>query len=408
MKKPYTPSQKILENYADVLVNFALGSGKGIKKGDVVRLSVQESAKPLFSELYKAIIKAGGHALANYLPDDDRNGIGRTFFELAQPHQLDFFPRRYIKGLVDDVDHSISIISDADPFVFKGVDPKKIMRKGEAMKAYRKWLNAKENKGKFTWVGALYGTPAMANEAGLSEKEYWREIIKACFLDKKDPIGEWKKVYKDIDKYRRKLNALAPKTHKLHVKGVDADLWIKFGEKRQWLAASGRNIPSFEIFTSPDWRGTNGWIRFNQPLYRYGDKITGIQLWWKDGRVVKATAKTNEKLLKQMIATKDADKMGEYSLTDRRHSRITKFMAETLFDENVGGPEGNTHLAVGMSYQEAFSGDLKKLTPAQAKKLGFNDSSVHTDMISTTRRIVTAHLKNGTKKIIYKNGRFVL
>ena len=410
--KPYTPSEKILKKYADVLVNFALGSGQGIKKGDVVRLSVNESAKPLFYEIYKAVIKAGGHVMSNYLPDDEwtrkRSSVSREFFELAQPHQLDFFPRSYIKGLADQIDHSVSIISDADPFVFKGVDPQKIMRRGVAMKPYRDWLNAKENKGKFTWVGALYGTPAMAKEAGLTEKEYWAEIIKACFLDKKDPIAEWKNVYRDIEKYRSKLNKLAPKTDKLHVKGEDADLWITLGEKRQWLAGSGRNIPSFEIFTSPDWRGTNGWIRFNQPLYRYGDKITGIQLWWKNGRVVKATAKTNEKLLKQMIATKDADKMGEYSLTDSRHSRITKFMAETLYDENVGGPQGNTHLAVGMSYQDAFSGDLAKLTNAQAKKLGFNDSSVHTDMISTTRRTVTAHLKDGSTKVIYKDGEFVL
>jgi aminopeptidase len=224
----------------------------------------------------------------------------------------------------------------------------------------------------------------------------------------KDPIAQWKKVYKEIEYYKQALNKLSPKIDKLHVKGADADLWISLGEKRQWLAGRGYNMPSFEIFTSPDWRGTNGWIRFNQPLYRYGTMMTGIQLWFKDGRVVKATAKTGEKFLKQMIATEGADKIGEYSLTDSRHSRITKFMAETLYDENVGGPQGNTHLAVGMSYRDTFAGDVSKLTDAEAKKLGFNDSSVHTDIISTTRRTVTAHLKNGTQKIIYDNGQFVL
>ncbi|MEJ0021632.1 MAG: aminopeptidase [Candidatus Doudnabacteria bacterium] len=183
---------------------------------------------------------------------------------------------------------------------------------------------------------------------------------------------------------------------------------IKLGEKRNWLGGSGRNIPSFELFTSPDWRGTNGWIRFNQPLYRYSNKITGIQLWFKNGRVVKSSASSNEKLLKQMIATKGADKIGEYSLTDKRFSRITKFMAETLFDENMGGPNGNTHLALGMSYRDTFSGDVSKLNKKQAAALGFNDSSVHTDIISTTPRTVTAHLKNGQEKIIYTQGKFVI
>lgn len=409
-KKPYTPSPEILKKYADVLVNFALGGGKGIKKGDVVQVTGSESCKPLFIAVRNAVLDAGGHVIATYSPDssDPKESMARYFYENAKDHQLDWFPKKYVRGLVDEMDHVVHIISEANKKELEGIDPKKIMRRGLAWKPSRDWQNEKEMQGKFFWTIALYGTPAMAKEAGLSEKEYWNEIIKACFLDKKDPIAEWRKVYADIEKYRSRLNKLSPKIDKLHVKGVDADLWITLGEKRQWLAGSGRNIPSFEIFTSPDWRGTNGWIRFNQPLYRYGAKITGIQLWWKDGRVVKATAKTNEKLLKEMIATKDADKMGEYSLTDSRHSRITKFMAETLFDENMGGSQGNTHLAVGMSYKDTYTGNLKTFTKKQAEKLGFNDSSVHTDIISTTRRTVTAHLKDGSTKVIYDNGQFVL
>ncbi|MBI5457302.1 aminopeptidase [Candidatus Kaiserbacteria bacterium] len=412
--KPYLPSDTILKKYADVLVNFALGGGKGIKKGEVVRVSCSESAKPLYIAVCNAIVDAGGHVIAHYGPDDEhgdkrRNiSVSRHFYEHAKPHQLDFFPRRYLKGLVDDMDHSLFILAEKDPHALKGVDGKKIMRRGLALKPFMDWRHEKEWKGKFTWTIALYGTPAMAREAGLSEKEYWDQIIKACFLDEKDPIAKWKSVYREIEKYRSRLNKLSPKIDRLHAVGPDMDLWIKLGEKRNWLAGSGRNIPSFEIFTSPDWRGTNGWIKFNQPLYRYSNKITGIELEFKNGLVVKSKAKTNEKLLKEMIATKDANKVGEYSLTDKRHSRITKFMAETLFDENMGGPYGNTHLALGMSYRDTFRGDVSKLTTKQAEALGFNDSSVHTDIISTTRRTVTAHLKDGSTKVVYKDGKFVL
>ena len=410
----YTPSNEILKKYADVLVKFALGGGKGIKKGDVVRVSGTESGKPLFTAVCNAIVDAGGHVISNYAPDDEQGdkrraeSFTRYFYEHAKDHQLNFFPKAYLKGIADQIDHSLYILSDADPHALKGIDPKKIMARGLAMKPYKDWLNKKEWNNKFTWTIGLYGTPAMAKEAGLSEKEYWNQIIKACFLDEKDPIKKWKSVYKEIDAYRAKLNKLSPQIDKLHAVGEDIDLWITLGEKRAWLAGSGRNIPSFEIFTSPDWRGTNGWIRFNQPLYRYGSKVTGIQLWFKDGLVVKATAKTNEKLLQEMIATKHANRVGEYSLTDKRHSRITKFMAETLFDENMGGPYGNTHIAVGMSYRDTFAGDVSKLSTKEAEALGFNDSSVHTDMISTTDRTVTAHLKNGKQTIIYKKGQFTL
>ncbi len=409
MKKDYIPKQKILENYAKVLVNFALGSGRGVKRGETVYLTCNEYAKPLYVELRKAILKAGGNVISNYLPDDDDTGnknfnISRQFYELANDEQLKHFPSKFLKGLVDEIDHSIMIISETNKKALAGIDPKKMMTRGQAFKPYMEWRNHKENKGAFTWTLALYGTPAMAKEAKMPLETYWKEIIKACFLDKKDPIKEWKRVFAMVEKAQDKLNSLP--IDKLHVKGPDADLWVSLGKNRRWMGGSGRNIPSFEIFTSPDWRGTDGWIRFSEPLYRYGNLITGIQLWFKNGRVVKATAKQNEKVLKQMIATPNADKIGEYSLTDKRFSRITKFMAETLFDENVGGKYGNTHLALGNAYHDCLADDPSTLEPEDWEELGFNSSSVHTDIVSTTPRTVTAYMRDGSTQVIYKDGLF--
>ncbi len=408
----YTPNKKVLENYAKVLANFALGRGKGVQKGETVYLTCNEYAKPLYIELYKAIIKAGGNVIQNYIPDDketydkQNSNVSRMFYEHASEKQLKYFPAKYLKGLIDEIDHSIYILSDTNKHVLKGVDPKKIMARGEAFKPYMDWRNKKENEGKFSWTLALYGTPAMAKEARMSLKEYWNQITKACFLDKKNPIAEWKKVFNHIGKIEEKMSKLP--AEKFHVKGPDVDLWIQLGKRRKWLGGRGCNIPSFELFTSPDWRGTNGWIRFSEPLYRYGSLITGIELWFENGKVIKAKAKENEKLLKQMIATKNADRIGEFSLTDKRLSRITKFMAETLFDENIGGKYGNTHIALGNAYHDCLADDPSTLNPEDWEELGFNSSSVHTDIVSTTPRTVTAHLTDGTEKIIYKDGVFTL
>ncbi len=407
--KGYTPSQAILKRYADVLVNFALGHGKGIKKGDVVCINGMESCRPLFIAVRNAVLEAGGHVIMLYQPNgDDRYNFSADFFERAKDHQLDFFPAHYFKGLVDQMDHILFILADVDAQALKNVDPKKIMRRGKAMKQFMDWRRDKEHQGNLSWTIALYGTEGMAKEAGLSIQQYWHEIIQACFLDEKDPIKKWNNVYKDIHKYNKKLNDLSPKIDRLHVEGEDADLWITLGEKRKWLSGRGANIPSFEIFTSPDWRGTNGWIRFNQPLYRYGSKITGIELWFKNGKVVKSRAKNGQKLLHEMIRTPGANQIGEFSMTDRRHSRITKFMAETLFDENMGGPQGNSHIALGSAYEDTYTGDVSKLTKKQSVALGYNDSSVHTDIITTTKRRVTAHLTDGKMKVIYDNGQFTL
>lgn len=403
----YTPSPKILSKYADVLINFALGGGKGIKRGDAVYVIVPESAKLLFMELQKAILKAGGHMIPRYLPDDtDRHSIDRNFYLYASDEQLTFFPKKFMRGLIDQIDHSLYVISETNPRSLKGIHPEKIMKRGLAFKPFMDWRNEKENKGKFSWTIALYGTPAMAKEAGLTEKEYWDQIIKACFLNEPNPIGKWKSTYQQMNDYINKLNKL--KIEKVHVEGPDVNLWVRIGERRRWQGGRSANIPSFEIFTSPDWRGTNGWIRFNQPLYHYGNIAKGISLRFKNGRVIEAKARVNQKLVQHMIATKNADKVGEFSLTDRRFSRITKFMAETLYDENIGGPYGNTHIAVGTSYQSCYDGNISKMKKADWQRLGFNNSSVHTDMISTAPRKVTAYLSNSKQKVIYNHGQFVI
>lgn len=401
----YQPPRKTLEKYAKVLVNFALGGGTGIKPGDVVYLQSPLSALPFYRALRKVILDSGGHIISSL--GDDMDGWARYFYDHATDRQLTAFPDKYYKGLVADVDHRIAVIADHDVHELDKVDPKKMMLVQKSAKPMMDWFNKKENNGLYTWTLALYGTPSMAKEAGLSLEDYWQQIINACYLDQPNPIAKWREISAEVQRVATKLTDL--QISNLHIKGEDVDLHITVGEKRRWLGGGGRNIPSFEVFTSPDWRGTEGWIRFNQPLYYYGPKVEGIELHFQKGRVVKATATKNEKLIKEMLVTdKGAAQIGEYSLTDKRLSRITKFMTETLFDENIGGPFGNTHLALGKSYNDTYVGSTVNVPKSVFAKLGYNESAIHVDMISTSDRTVTAILANGAKKVIYKNGQFTI
>jgi aminopeptidase len=403
----YTPPAEILDRYASVLVDFALGGGEGVQPGEVVRVVAPESAKPLYAALNRAVWRAGAHALGAYQPDDDPEvNLARDFYELASEQQLDYFPGAYMRGLVDQIDHQVTVIAPGDPRSLDTVDPARIMRRGEAMRTLLDWRNEKENAGRFTWTLGLYGTPGMAAEAGMDVEEYWEQIVHACFLDSEQPLERWREVGERLEATREWLDSLD--IERVHVKGEDADLWVSIGEQRRWLGGRGRNIPSFELFTSPDWRGTEGWIYCNQPLYRYGNLVKGIRLTFADGRVTDASAEENERVLTEMIATEGADRVGEFSLTDRRFSRITRFMAQTLYDENVGGTYGNTHIAVGRSYQDAYTGDPASLSQDDWQRLGFNNSSVHTDIVSTTDRVVTATLRGGGERVIYRDGEFQL
>lgn len=398
----YTPPQPILRNYANVLVNFALGEDEGIRSGEVVQCLVPDIAKPLAKELQAVILEAGGNMLLRLLP----TGMDHDFYTLASDEQLTFFPKKHLKSRVDLIDHSIGIIADPDPYELTDVDPAKIMKMRDAHKKYRDWMNDKEQQGQFTWTLGLWGVEAKAKLVGLTLEAYWQQIIKACFLDASDPIAEWRKVKKMQETTKRHLNQLS--IGWLEVKGADVDLKVQLGANRIWKGGADRNIPSFELFTSPDWRGTEGWIKFNQPLYRYGNVLEGVSLQFHQGLVVAARATKGEAVLQQMLKSKNANKIGEFSLTDARLSRITHPMAETLYDENIGGRYGNTHLAIGMAYRDCYRGEQKGVSKAQWKTMGFNDSAEHTDIISTTDRTVTAILTDGTRKTIYHNGQFTV
>lgn len=404
----YCPDSKTLKKYADVLVKFALGSGKGIKKGESVYLQIPESAKPILNPLVLSILEAGGNPIINYLPEGTEKeiSVNRLIIENADEKQLLYAPKSYLLGRVKDADHYIGILSQENPKDLQGIEGKKIMEKQKSLLFYREAMDKKEDDGKFTWTLALFGTEAMAKEAGLSLKEYWGEIIKACYLDKEDPISEWKKNAKTIEYIRKKLSEM--KIEKLSVKGKNVNLTIGIGKDRKWLGGGGRNIPSFEIFVSPNKWETEGHVKFSEPLYVYDNLVKDMELTFEKGKVTKINASEGKKLISEMIKVKGADYVGEFSLTDKRFSKITHFMAETLYDENVGGKFGNFHLALGKAYKESFTGDVNKLDKKTSDKLGFNESVVHTDIVSTDDKVVTAILPNGTSKVIYKNGEFTV
>ena len=398
----YTPSETILEKYADVLVNFGLRQGKWINKGDVVFVFIPECAKPFYLPLQKAILKAWGHPIFEYQPD----GVAKQFYELADNDQITFYPADLLHGRVKQMTHMISIIAENDKHELRNVDPKKLSARMKSRKPYIQKRHKKENEWKLSRTLALYGTPAMAAEANLSIEEYREEIIAACYLDQANPIATRKQTNHELQSICQKLDAL--KIQSVYITWPDINLNVKIWSDRKRLWGRGNNIPSFEIFTSPDRRGTNGTITFNQPLYRHGQLITGISLTFKDGLITHFDAQTNKELLTEIIRTPNANKVWEFSLTDGRFSHITKFMAETLFDENRWGPEGNTHIAIWNAFAESRTWDVTKMSKKDMKELGFNESVEHVDIVSTAPRKVVATLPDGSTKVIYEHGKFLV
>lgn len=391
------------DKYADVMLwalQTARRNGK-FKPYDVVLLRYEPLALPLAQSLYQKMLKNKFHVIAR---QDNPEEFSRLFYTLGDDKQLTFVSP-WDKELQQGINGLISLRAPADLTSLKNTNPARLAKAAVARKPLREILDAREQKGLFSWTLCNYPTPELAKRAGLSVKEYAAQIARACFLNEKDPVKKWQEVTAQMEEIAKWLSSLPVETFR--VQSAHMDFEVLLGEKRRFISGGGCNIPSFEIFTSPDWRGTRGVYFADLSSYRSGNYVKGIKLEFKNGRAVKATAQQGQNFVRKMLAMDEgACQIGEFSLTDRRFSKITKFMADILYDENFGGKYGNCHVAVGASYADTYSGNISRLTPELKKKLGFNSSALHWDLINTEDKLVQARLKNGKIITVYEKGQF--
>lgn len=392
-----------LEKYAQVMLwalQAARRNGK-FKPYDVVLLRSDLAALPLAEQIYQQLLS---HRMQPVLRVTTPETFSKTFYSAADKKQLTFIAPGE-KEFQQGINGLIALRAPQDLTHLKNVDPARIAQTAVAHKPLREILDVREQAGQFSWTLGNYPTEELARRAGLTPKEYATQIVRACFLNEKDPVKKWKEVTRQITEIGLWLSSLPIET--LRVESEHMDFEVLLGEKRKFIAGGGCNVPSFEIFTSPDWRGTRGVYFADLSSYRSGNYVKGVRLEFKKGRVVKADAEKGGEFVRKMLAMdRGAAQIGEFSLTDRRFSKITKFMADILYDENFGGKYGNCHVAVGASYADTYAGPQSDMTKEFKKKLGFNDSSLHWDLINTENKRVTAKLKNGTAVTIYEKGEF--
>ncbi len=396
-------TQKHLERYADVLLwGLKTARPDRFKKGDIVSIRYHLPARPVVEILFTRLLEMK----LNPIPRLELfPSMEQRFYQISDTHQLKFVPPG-TKELFRRLNGSIVVHAPESMTHLKDVDPKKIGKTLLAGKHLRDILIKREETGAFGWTLGIFPTAEMARHANLSMDAYEKQIIKACFLNKRSPLEHWQSLFNNAVVIKKRLDSLSVNYY--HIESAHVDLKITPGKKRKWVGLSGHNIPSFEIFTSPDWRGTSGIYFADQFSYRSGNRVKGARMEFKNGIVVKVDAQEGASFLKKQLAMDEgAGRIGEFSLTDKRFSKIDQFMANTLFDENFGGKYGNCHIALGSSYSDAYSGPSGELTQSLKKRLGFNDSALHWDLVNTEKKRVMAHLTSGKKVLIYENGLFL-
>ena len=397
-------TERQLERYAEVLWwGLTTARRNRFRKKDIVQVRFHVGALRLAEILHRRLVQAGIHPVLRLAGTAD---MERHFYRLAASWQLDFIPPGE-EHLARRLNGSIHLLAPESLTHLKEAAPEKIARTALSQKPLRSLLDRREARGEYGWTLAMLPTAELARRANLSLKEYARQVAAACFLDSTAPVARWVEIHRRAGDIKRWLDGMQPR--RLHIESDGIDLEIDPGARRRWAGISGRNIPSFELFVSPDWRGTNGRFFADQPSFRHGNIVRGVRLEFRRGRVVRATADEGERFLNRQLAMDvGAAQVGEFSLTDKRFSRIRRFMANTLYDENFGGRYGNCHIALGSSYPNTYAGSPAGLTPSLRARLGFNDSALHWDFVNTEKKRVTATLAGGVRRVIYENGCYLV
>lgn len=303
------------------------------------------------------------------------------------------------------------------PGLMDDIDPKKISKAFAISEGTRPYYRKNVSRYLFPWCIAAFPNERWAktifgNDENAYEKLYLA-IMKMCMIDRDDPIKAWESHISKNNYYKNKLNELGiTKMH--YTNSLGTDLEVEIPKDNKWLnidkkdAAGGQlisNMPSYEIFTTPDFRKTNGVVYSSRPLVYNGFVIKDFSLEFKNGKVVKVDAKEGKEMLEELINHDEGSmRLGEVALVPYNSpiSNTNLVFNDVLFDENA-----SCHLALGHGFEMSFK-DYEKCSDEELSARGLNQSKIHTDFMVGTSDLVIKADTNCGKVLIMKNGEFII
>jgi aminopeptidase len=365
------PGKERLERYAELAVRV----GANVEEGQNVFVISQIEHAPLARALTRAAYAAG----ARYVDVTYRDQhVRKAMIELGPDEALTYTPE-WLKVRAEALNGAamIATTGDPEPELLGDLDGERV---GKAqMKEVAEIVRGHMIARGINWSGVAYPNAGWANEVfGEPDIERLWEAVAFCTrLDEPDPVAAWRDHMARLERRAATLNGL--QFDALHYRGPGTDFTIGLLSTARWSSAlfhtaAGReylpNMPTEEIFTTPDRRRAEGTIASSLPLALLGDIVKGLKLTVKDGKIVNVDAEHGTELVRSQIASDEgASYFGELALVDGSsrvgQTGITFF--DTLYDENA-----TCHIAWGFGIPESFEGE-----PGE----GMNVSSVHTDFM---------------------------
>jgi aminopeptidase len=394
---------ELLERYADLIVSV----GANVQPDQVLAVEALLEAQPLVHAIARRAYEKG----ARYVDVQYFDGaVKRIRAETAREETLDWVPpwlgrRMELLGELDAA--RCVLVPLVSPGLLDGVDPARAgLDRLPTIKETFKTIDERS----IAWTLSPFPTRAWAHmvypevETDEALELLWGDIAHVCRLDEPDPARAWYDRIEEIFQVAGRLDALD--LDMLHFEGPGTDLTVGLLPSSRFAKEGGSsqtrtgirhvpNIPTEEVYTTPDPERTHGVVSATKPLDIAGSLVTGLRVRFDGGRAVEIEADANADALRGRCAVDEgAARLGEVALVDResRIGQLGRTFFTTLLDENAA-----SHLALGDAYSSPIADD--------ADLPRINASAVHIDfMIGSDDVSVTGTTKSGGRVPILRGG----
>ena len=402
--------KSVLKNYARLIVR----SGINIEEGQDVIIRADLDQTDFVMLVTEECYKAGARKVEVEWDVQRLTKLHQTYRSLETLSTVEKWEEEKWELRCNKLPCMLYLISE-DPDGLDGIDGEKYAKASQArFKVFKPYRDRMDNK--YQWCIAAVPGKAWAKKMfpedppKVAVEKLWKAILYTSRADGDNPIKAWEEHNANIRARCDYLNSLkldsleysASNGTSLKVGLIDGTVFMGGCEDTLFGKPFNANIPSEEVFISPDRSRAEGIVYSTRPLAYNGQLIDNFYIRFENGKAVEAHAEKNEELLLQLISMDEGSAyLGECALVPYdspiRESELTFY--NTLFDENAA-----CHLALGSGFTNTLVG-YDKLTVEECHKRGINDSMVHEDFMIGTRDLkIVGNKKDGESVLIFENG----
>ena len=401
----------VMRSYAKLIVRV----GANVQKGQEVRVFASLDQPEFIKMLAEECYKAGASRVTVDWNYPELTKLSARYMKLRDLSETREWEKARMQDMVDHLPVRIFIESE-DPDGLRGINPKYFKAFAARIKISKPYRDAIDNKHQWciaavpgeAWAKKVH--PELSKRAAV--EQLWKDILYTARADGEDPIADWEEHNRDLKARSKYLNDLHLRELRYRsANGTDFKVGLiptaEFHagrDKTMQGVVYDPNMPTEEVFTSPDRLRADGIVYSEMPLIHQGGVVRDFWIRFEGGRAVEFEAAQGREILRQVIETdENSCRLGECALISKNTPirQSDTLFYDTLYDENA-----SCHLALGMGFPECLEGGVE-FSKEELLAKGVNQSATHVDfMIGTDDMDIVGIGDDGTETPVFVNGQW--